>query len=94
MTPEQLIKIVPGPDFPTGATIYDQQEILNVYATGRGRIIQRATASIIEGKQGKYQIVISEIPFQVNKSHMIEKIAELLNRGSRIRGGDPHLHQT
>ncbi len=85
MTPEQLIKIVPGPDFPTGATIYDQQEILNVYATGRGRIIQRATASIIEGKQGKYQIVISEIPFQVNKSHMIEKIADLVKE-KKVKG--------
>jgi DNA gyrase subunit A len=85
ITPEQLIEIIPGPDFPTGATIYDQQEILNVYATGRGRIIQRAKASIIEGKQGKYQIVISEIPFQVNKAHMIEKIADLVKE-KKVKG--------
>lgn len=85
ITPEELIKIMPGPDFPTGATIYDQQEILNVFATGRGRIIQRATASIVEGKQGRYQIVISEIPFQVNKSHMIEKIADLVKE-KKVKG--------
>ena len=85
ITPEQLIEIIPGPDFPTGATIYDQQEILNLYATGRGRIIQRAKASIIEGKQGKYQIVISEIPFQVNKAHMIEKIADLVKE-KKVKG--------
>lgn len=85
ITPEELIKIVPGPDFPTGATVYNQQEILNVYATGRGRIIQRAKASIVEGKQGRYQIVITEIPFQVNKAHMIEKIADLV-KDKKIKG--------
>lgn len=85
ITPEELIKILPGPDFPTGATIYNQQEILNVYATGRGRVIQRAKASIVEGKQGRYQIVITEIPFQVNKAHMIEKIADLV-KDKKIKG--------
>ncbi len=85
ITPEELMEIVPGPDFPTGATIYDQQEILNVLATGRGRVIQRAKASIAEGKGNRYQIVISEIPFQVNKSHMIEKIADLVKE-KRIKG--------
>lgn len=85
ITPEQLIEIIPGPDFPTGATIYDQQEILNVFATGRGRVIQRAKASILEGKQGKYQIVITEIPFQVNKAHMIEKIADLVKE-KKVKG--------
>lgn len=85
ITPEELIKILPGPDFPTGATVYNQQEVLNVYATGRGRIIQRAKASIIEGKQGRYQIVITEIPFQVNKAHMIEKIADLV-KDKKVKG--------
>ncbi len=85
ITPEELVKIMPGPDFPTGATVYNQQEILNVYATGRGRIIQRAKASIVEGKQGRYQIVITEIPFQVNKAHMIEKIADLV-KDKKIKG--------
>lgn len=78
ITPSDLIEIIPGPDFPTGGTIYDQNEILNAYATGRGRILQRAKASIVEGKQGRYNIVITEIPFQVNKAHMIEKIADLV----------------
>ena len=78
ITPSDLIEIIPGPDFPTGGTIYDQKEILNAYATGRGRILQRAKAAIVEGKQGRYNIVITEIPFQVNKAHMIEKIADLV----------------
>ena len=78
MTPTDLINIIPGPDFPTGGIVYDQQEILNTYATGRGKIIQRAKASIQEAKNGKYEIIVSEIPFQVNKAHMIEKIADLV----------------
>ncbi len=85
ITPSELIEIVPGPDFPTGGIIYDQQEILNAYATGRGRILQRAKASIVEGKQGRYQIVITEIPYQVNKAHMIEKIADLVKE-KKIKG--------
>jgi len=85
ITPNELIEIIPGPDFPTAGIVYDQQEILNVYATGRGRIIQRAKASIVEAKQGKYQIVITEIPYQVNKAHLIEKIADLVKE-KRIKG--------
>ncbi len=85
ITPTELIEIIPGPDFPTGGTIYDQQEILNAYATGRGRILQRAKASIVEGKQGRYEIIITEIPFQVNKAHMIEKIADLVKE-KKIQG--------
>ncbi|PKN02987.1 DNA gyrase subunit A [Candidatus Dojkabacteria bacterium HGW-Dojkabacteria-1] len=85
ISPEELIKIIPGPDFPTGGTIYDRDEILNAYATGRGKILQRAQASIVEGKSGRYQIVITEIPYQVNKAYMIEKIAELV-RDKKITG--------
>ena len=85
ITPEELVEIIPGPDFPTGATIYNREEILNTYATGRGRILQRAKASIVEGKQGRYQIVITEIPFQVNKAHLIEKIADLV-KDKKIKG--------
>ena len=85
ITPAELIEIVPGPDFPTGGTMYDQKEILNAYATGRGRILQRAKASIIEGKQGRYNIVITEIPYQVNKAHMIEKIADLVKE-KKVKG--------
>lgn len=85
ISPEELIEIVPGPDFPTAGTIYDRDEILNAYATGRGKILQRAQASIIEGQNGKYQIVITEIPYQVNKAYMIEKIADLV-RDKKITG--------
>ena len=85
ISPEELIEIIPGPDFPTGGTIYDRAEILNAYATGRGKILQRAQASIVEGKNGRYQIVITEIPYQVNKAYMIEKIADLV-REKKITG--------
>lgn len=85
ISPEELIEIVPGPDFPTGGTIYDRDEILNAYATGRGKILQRAQASIVEGSNGRYQIVITEIPYQVNKAFMIEKIADLV-RDKKITG--------
>lgn len=85
ISPEELIKIVPGPDFPTGSIIYDRDEILNAYATGRGRILQRAQATIVEGKTGRYQIVVTEIPYQVNKAYMIEKIADLV-RDKKIVG--------
>lgn len=85
ITPSDLIEIVPGPDFPTGGTIYDQKEILNAYATGRGRILQRAKASIVEGKKNRYHIVVTEIPYQVNKAHMIGKIADLV-KDKKIKG--------
>jgi DNA gyrase subunit A len=78
ITPEELIKYISGPDFPTGGIIYDQNEIINMYATGRGRVLTRAKASIEEGKNGKYQIIVSEIPYQVNKAHLVEKIAFLV----------------
>ncbi len=85
ISPEELIEIIPGPDFPTGGTIYDRDEILNAYATGRGKILQRAQASIVEGHNGRYQIVITEIPYQVNKAYMIEKVADLV-RDKKITG--------
>jgi len=78
ISPLDLIEIIPGPDFPTGSTIYDQNEILNAYATGRGRVLQRAKASIVEGHQGRFNIIVTEIPFQVNKAHMIERMADLV----------------
>ncbi|MCD4756244.1 DNA gyrase subunit A [bacterium] len=85
INPTELIEIIPGPDFPTGGTIYDQKEILNAYATGRGRILQRAKASIVEGAKNRFHIIITEIPYQVNKAHMIEKIADLV-KDKRIAG--------
>ena len=74
----ELINIVPGPDFPTGGAIYDAASLEEVYATGRGKIIVRGIAEITEGAKGKQQIIISEIPYQVNKSELVKKIAELV----------------
>ena len=76
---EEIVKILKGPDFPTGCTIYDQSEVLRYFATGKGRIVQRAKAKIEEQKNGRFAIVISEIPYQVNKTSLIEKIADLVN---------------
>ncbi len=77
-TVEDLIQFVKGPDFPTGASIYDQNEILAAYATGKGRIVMRAKAEIDETPQGKMQIIVSELPYQVNKATLIARIAELV----------------
>lgn len=75
---ENLMEFVKGPDFPTGAQIYDISEITSAYATGRGKIIMRAKAEIEEGKSGRFQIIVSEIPYQVNKATLVTKIAELV----------------
>ncbi|MDP3973833.1 MAG: DNA gyrase subunit A [Candidatus Daviesbacteria bacterium] len=77
-TVEDLIQHIKGPDFPTGGSIYDQSEILAAYATGKGRIVMRAKAEIDETAQGKMQIIVSELPYQVNKATLIARIAELV----------------
>ncbi len=74
----ELVKIIPGPDFPTGGVIYDGASMGEVYATGRGKIVVRGVAEITEGVKGKSQIIISEIPYQVNKAELVAKIAELV----------------
>lgn len=79
VTVEQLYKVIKGPDFPTGCTIYDKSEILRYFATGQGKIIQQAKAEIKENKKGTFQIIITEIPYQVTKSSLVEKIANLVN---------------
>lgn len=78
LSTDDLLENVKGPDFPTGAEIYDINEIKTLYETGRGRIVMRAIAKIEEGKGGKYHIIISEIPYQVNKARLVGKIAELV----------------
>lgn len=78
ITIDELTDIVPGPDFPTGGAIYDANSLKEVYASGRGRISVRGIAEITEGAKGKPQIVITEIPYQVNKAEMVAKIAELV----------------
>lgn len=75
---EKLVEFVQGPDFPTGGVIYNKRDILQVYTTGRGGIVMRGKAEVVEKKDGFCQIVISEIPFQVNKATLVEKIAELV----------------
>jgi DNA gyrase subunit A len=75
---EDLMKHLKGPDFPTGAVVYGGAPMIQAYRTGRGSVTMRAVADIVETKRGRHQIVISEIPYGVNKASMIEKIAELV----------------
>jgi DNA gyrase subunit A len=75
---EELLQFIPGPDFPTGGIIVGREGIDSAYATGRGRLVVRGMAHIEESKGGKHEIIITEIPFQVNKSTLIERIAELV----------------
>lgn len=76
-TVDDLMKHVKGPDFPTGGIIYNTEDIKTAYATGKGKIMVRAKAEIEEIKRG-FRIVVTEIPYQVNKSNLIEKIADLV----------------
>ena len=78
---EELMKFTQGPDFPTGGMIVGAEGILSAYATGRGRVVMRGVAHIEEMKGGRHQIVVTEIPYQVNKSSLIERIAELARSG-------------
>ncbi len=77
-TSEDLTKFIKGPDFPTGGAIYDRQAIVQAYSTGKGAIVNRAIAEIVEDKKGFKQIIITEIPYQVNKASLLETIAELV----------------
>lgn len=78
-TLDDLLQHVKGPDFPTGAVIYGKESIKNAYATGRGGVVVRGVAEIVEGKKGRQQIVITEIPYALNKENFVLKIAELVN---------------
>jgi DNA gyrase subunit A len=75
---DDLLTVIKGPDFPTGGIIYDQREIVSAYATGKGKIIMRAKTSIEELTGGKSAIIVTEIPYQVNKAQMVAKIADLV----------------
>lgn len=85
ITLEELMEYVTGPDFPTGATAYGANDIKNAYATGRGGVVVRAKAEIVESKKGASQIVVTEIPYMVNKASMLEKIAGLV-RDKKLDG--------
>ncbi len=82
---EDLCQCIKGPDFPTGGVIMGRSGIRAAYATGRGKIIVRARAEIEEWKEGRYRIIVTEIPYMVNKARLVESIADL-HREKRIEG--------
>ncbi|MFZ2484742.1 MAG: DNA gyrase subunit A [Minisyncoccia bacterium] len=84
-TTEDLLEFVKGPDFPTGGIIFNEKDISHAYATGRGGVITRGVADIVENKTGQFQIIITEIPYRVNKSVLLEKIADLV-REKKVEG--------
>ena len=77
-TLDDLLKYVKGPDFPTGAVVYGGAPMRQAYQTGRGSVTIRAVAEIVETKRGRHQIIITEVPYGVNKANLIEKIADLV----------------
>jgi len=84
-TTEDLLKYIKGPDFPTGGIIYDINAIKQAYATGKGSIVMRAKTDIVETKTGAYQILITEIPYRVNKATLLQKFADLV-RDKKVEG--------
>ena len=84
-TIDDLCKIIKGPDFPTGAIIMGKNSAKQAYKTGQGKVVVRAVTEIEETNRGKQQIVVTEIPYQVNKARLIEKMAELV-KDKRIEG--------
>ncbi|MEK7606139.1 MAG: DNA gyrase subunit A [Patescibacteria group bacterium] len=78
-TTDELLEHVKGPDFPTGGVIFGEKDIKHAYATGKGGIVTRGEAEIVEGKKGQFQIIISSIPYRVNKADLIMKIADLVH---------------
>lgn len=77
-TTEDLLQFVKGPDFPVGGIAFNQKDIAHAYAHGKGGVVTRGEAEIVENKSGQFQIVITSIPFRVNKSTLISRIAELV----------------
>jgi len=77
-TLDDLLEHVKGPDFPTGGVIYGKESIRTAYATGRGGVVTRGVAEIVEGNKGRHQIVITEIPYSLNKESLVIKIADLV----------------
>lgn len=84
-TLSDLLNYIKGPDFPTGGVIYDAAAIAETYATGKGKIVIRGVAAISETKTGKAQIIITELPYQVNKARLVAKIADLV-KDKKIAG--------
>ena len=84
-TLDDLLEHVKGPDFPTGGIIYGKESIRTAYATGRGGVVTRGVAEIVEGAKGRHQIVITEIPYALNKETLVLKIADLV-RDKKLSG--------
>ncbi len=84
-TMDELSDIVLGPDFPTGAIAYNSKDMKQAFATGRGGVVVRAKTEIVEDKKGNWRIIVSEIPYQVNKSNLLMKIAQNV-RDKKIEG--------
>ena len=82
---EELLEFIKGPDFPTAGSIYDWNEIKNVYTTGKGKVLIRGKAEIEDIGQGKSAIIITELPYQVNKALLVARIAELA-KDKKIEG--------
>jgi DNA gyrase subunit A len=85
ITIEELVEFIPGPDFPTGGAIYDAKSMVDVYSTGRGRILVRGIAEIEEDKKGRSRIIITELPYQVNKAKLVKNIADLV-KDKKMKG--------
>jgi DNA gyrase subunit A len=83
-TIEELVEVIQGPDFPTGGIIYNKREILEAYKTGRGKILTRAKADILENKAGAFQIIVTEMTYATNKATLIEKMADMVREGKIV----------
>ena len=84
-TVEDLMQHVSGPDFPTGAVVFNKKDLLHAYTTGKGGVVVRGVADIVEDKKGNFQIVVTSIPYRVNKADLIMRIADLV-RDKKIDG--------
>jgi DNA gyrase subunit A len=84
-TLDDLLEHIKGPDFPTGGVIYGKESIRTAYATGRGGVVTRGVAEVVEGAKGRHQIVITEIPYALNKETLLLKIADLV-RDKKLTG--------
>jgi DNA gyrase subunit A len=84
-TLDDLLQYVKGPDFPTGGIVYGKESLRTAYATGRGGVVVRGIAEVVEGKKGRHQIVITEIPYALNKETLVVKIADLV-RDKKVTG--------
>ena len=83
ITIDELMQHIPGPDFPTAALINGRKGIEEAYRTGRGKVYVRARATVETNEKGREQIIVSELPYQVNKAKLVEKIAELIREKNR-----------